>query len=137
MSEQTNEQAVRDAYAAFTRGDVAAVLAQLTDDVEWEIPQIPNVPYTGLRRGKDAVEEFFRVLAQSEDVQAFEPYAYVSKNDMVIALGRYAARVKSNGRTAEFDWVHVFRFRGDKVSGWREYLDTLSLANVYGVPSTV
>ncbi len=34
MLEQENTQRVKDAYAAFGRGDMPALLAALTDDIE-------------------------------------------------------------------------------------------------------
>ena len=36
MSEAQNTQSVKDAYAAFGRGDVNAILAMVDDSVEWE-----------------------------------------------------------------------------------------------------
>lgn len=47
MSEQQNIQTVKDAYAAFERGDVPAILAMLTDDVGWEMPGPAEIPYAG------------------------------------------------------------------------------------------
>jgi ketosteroid isomerase-like protein len=50
---------------------------------------------------------------------------------MVIVLGRYAARVKSTGRTAESQWAHAFTFRDGKVASWYEYYDTAKYAQAY------
>jgi hypothetical protein len=35
MSEQQNLETVREVYAAFGRGDVAFIVAKLTDDIRW------------------------------------------------------------------------------------------------------
>ncbi len=35
MSDQTNVDVVQQAYVAFGRGDIPAVLSFLTDDIEW------------------------------------------------------------------------------------------------------
>lgn len=131
MSEQQNMQAVKDAYAAFVRGDVASILSSLTDDVEWIIPGPPEIPYAGVRRGRKGAAEFFRLLRESDDVKVFEPRAFLANGDLVIVFGRYAALVKATGQTAETDWVHAFEFRGGKVARWREYYDSESYAKAY------
>jgi ketosteroid isomerase-like protein len=54
MSAQENVQVVQRAYAAFSRGDIPALLNTLTEDVEWFIPGPPQIlPYAGQRRGRE------------------------------------------------------------------------------------
>lgn len=131
MSERENIEVIKDAYAAFGRGDVAAILASLTDDVEWELPGPAEIAYAGLRHGRDGAAEFFRLLAQSDEVQAFEPRRFLAEGDTVVVLGHYEARVKSTGRIAKTDWVHVFELRNGKVASWREYFDSAAYAQAY------
>ncbi len=131
MNEEQNLAVIRAAYAAFSRGDVSGVLNALTDDVEWFTPGPTEIPYAGTFRGKGGVAEFFRILSENEDVQIFEPERFYADGDTVIALGRYAARVKSTGRTAQTDWVHAFAFRDGKVAKYREYYDTARYALAY------
>jgi len=131
MSDRDNEQTIRDAYAAFQRGDVEGVLDKLTDDVEWSLPGPSEIPYTGIRHGKSGAAEFFRILSESDEVQVMDPQTYVSSGNIVVVLGRYEARVKATGRIAQTDWVHVFTFRDGKVAAWREYFDTAGYAKAY------
>jgi ketosteroid isomerase-like protein len=131
LSEQQNVQAIKDAYAAFERGDVGAILAMLTDDVSWDMPGPTEIPYAGSRRGHSGAGEFFRRLAESEDVQLFEPRQFLANGNLVVVLGRYEARVKSTGKTAKSDWVHLFEFRDGKVSCWREFYDSAEYAEAY------
>jgi ketosteroid isomerase-like protein len=131
MNEQQNIQTIKDAYAAFARGDIQSVLSVLTDDVEWETQGAAPIPYAGVFLGKDGVTQFFRILADSDDAQVFEPRRFFADGDMVVVLGRYAARVKKTGRTAEADWVHAFTFRDGKVAKYCEYYDTAKYAQAY------
>jgi uncharacterized protein len=131
MNEQQNIEAVKNAYAAFQSGDTQAVLDALTDDVVWELLGPSQIPYAGTYNGKAATAEFFSTLAQSDEVEAFEPRRFFADGDTVVVLGHYAARVKANGAHAETDWVHVFTFRGDKVASWREYFDSARYALAY------
>lgn len=131
MNEQRNLQAIRDAYAAFARGDIQSVLDGLADDVEWEVPGPPEIPYAGVFRGIGGAADFLRTLSETDEIQLFEPEHFFAHGDMVVVLGRYAARVKSTGKIAQADWVHAFTFRGDKVARVREYVDTAKYAQAY------
>lgn len=131
MAEQENLQIIRDAYAAFVRGDVAEVLACLTDDVVWDTLGPPQIPYGGVFHGKDGVAEFFSVLAESDEVQAFEPQRFFADGDMVVVLGHYEATVKATGNPAETDWVQTFKFRDGKVAEYCEYFDSAKYAEAY------
>ena len=53
MTDQDNLQLVQELYAAFGRGDVPAILEQLTDDVVWYDPCPPEVPHAGRYGGRD------------------------------------------------------------------------------------
>ncbi len=131
MSEQQNVQIVKDAYAAFQRGDVATILGLLSDDVTWELLGPAEIPYAGLRRGHEGAAEFFRLLGESDEVLAFEPHRFLAEGDFVVVLGRYEARAKSTGRVAKTDWVHVFELRDGKAVSWREYFDSAAWAQAY------
>jgi uncharacterized protein len=131
ISEEQNVQLVKNAYSAFQRGDVPAILALLSDDVTWELPGPAEIPYAGRRRGHEGAAEFFRLLGESDEVLVFEPHRFLADGDLVIVLGRYEARVKSTGRVAKTDWVHVFELRDGLAVSWREYLDTAAWAQAY------
>jgi uncharacterized protein len=131
MSEQANLQIVKDAYDAFMSGDIQRVIDTCADDVEWETPGPTEIPYAGLFRGKSGVADFFRILADTDDVEFFEPETFVAQGDRVIVLGHYSARVKSTGRSAHADWVHSFVLHDGKVTKWREYFDTAKYAEAY------
>jgi ketosteroid isomerase-like protein len=131
MSEQENLRLIKNAYAAFARGDIPAVLQVLADDVEWRTDGPPEIPYAGTFRGKSGASEFFQKLDASDDIQAFEPLRFFAEGDMVVVFGRYAARVKTTGQIAKADWVHTFVVRDGKVAAYREYLDSAAYAQAY------
>ena len=60
--EAQNTKAVQDAYAAFGRGDVPAILASLSDDVVWMgvYGTGKHVPTSGERRAKRRLASFSR-----------------------------------------------------------------------------
>ena len=81
MSEQDNVEVVRSAYNNFKTGDVGALLEQLSEDVDWRLPEIEGAPFAGARKGRGAVSEFFSSLADSQDVLGFEPREFVAQGD--------------------------------------------------------
>ena len=133
MSE-ANVQVVKSAYAAFQRGDVAAILALVDDNVEWHGVKGGEgvAPHAGLRRGKPAVAEFFQQVGSSLEFTKFEPREFIAQGDQVVAIGDYAAKVKATGRSMASDWVMVFTVRNGKVTRFREWTDSAQLVKAYG-----
>ena len=136
MSEQDNLQIVKEAYAAFKRGDIPAILNTLSDDVVWFLPgQTSLVPVAGERRGREEVGQFFAALDENQEVKEFEPQEFIAQGEKVVVLGQYRWRVKSTGREFSSDWVHVFTLRDGKVAGFKEYYDTDACADAYRAAS--
>ncbi len=139
MSEAQNTQSVKDAYAAFGRGDVNAILAMVDDSVEWEgVKGAEGVaPHAGLRRGKAAVGEFFQLVGSTLDFHAFEPREFIAQGDTVVAIGFYKATVKATKKQTASDWAMVFNFRNGKIVRFREFTDSASVVRAYGAPVAV
>ena len=129
MSEAQNTKVVQDAYAAFGRGDIPALLSYMTDDIHWRpvIGTAEHVPFSGERKGKAGVGEFFKQVAESEDFQQFEPREFVAQGDKVVAIGHYRAVTKVTGKTFESDFVMVFTLREGKVATFQEFTDSAGI----------
>jgi ketosteroid isomerase-like protein len=136
MSDQNSLAVVQSAYAAFQRGDIAAVLNSLAEDVEWENPSIVGVPFGGVVRGKAGVAEFFQKLSAAEDVQLFEPREFTTEGERVVAVVGYRARVRATGRVAEVPLVHMFTVRGGKITRFLEFFDTAVVERAYSQAAT-
>ena len=129
MHEAENTKVVQDAYAAFGRGDIPALLGYMSDDVQWRpvIGTAKHVPFSGERRGKANVAEFFKQVSESEDFQQFEPREFVAQGDKVVALGHYRAVAKPTGKSFESDFVMVFTLRGGRVVAFQEFTDSAGI----------
>ena len=128
MSEQENTKLVQQVYDNFKSGDIEALFKLLSDDIEWQLPEIENVPFAGRWRGHEQMGQFFDSLVDSQEVQHFDPREFITKGDKVVALGHYSWRVKSTGREFGGDFAHVFTVRGGKVVRFHEYMDTAAAA---------
>ncbi|HWE63538.1 MAG TPA: nuclear transport factor 2 family protein [Chloroflexota bacterium] len=126
-----NVQLLQEAYAAFGRGDIPAVLEQLTDDVEWIIPGPAELPPAGTQRGKQAVGAWFSALNTAIEYQRFEPFQFLSDGDTVVALLHVAARWRHNGAVAAADEVHVFTYRDGKLARFEAFEDTALFLATY------
>lgn len=119
-----NTEIVKKGYECFGSGDIEGLLELYSDDISWETPKVDNAVYSGARRGKEAVAEFFELLGQSEKFTEFEPTEFIAEGDKVVVLGKSEANVIASGKTFATDWVHVMTVKDGKVTGFREFFDT-------------
>jgi len=128
MSEQGNTKLVQEVYKNFKSGDIKALLNLLAENIEWQLPEIENVPFSGTRRGHEQMGEFFASLVDTQEVQHFDPREFIAQGDKVVVLGHYAWHVKSTGREFGGDFAHVFIVHDGKVVRFHEYMDTAAAA---------
>ena len=131
MSAQDSTRIVQQVYEAFRRGDIPGLLGMLSDDIEWHVPTIENVPFSGSRQGRERVKQFFDLLAQAQDNLNLDMSEFIGQGDRVVALGHYAWRVKTTGRNYESDFAHLWTVRGGKLAAFKEFTDTAAAAAAY------
>ena len=98
MSVRENVQIVKDAYAAFGRGDIQGLLALLAEDIEWVSPG-GALPPSGTYRGPAAVAGFFQKLSEVVEFSSFAPREFVAEGDRVLVVGFDSWRAKATNRT--------------------------------------
>jgi ketosteroid isomerase-like protein len=105
-----------------------ALLATFVDDIVWTgvYGAGPQVPTSGERRGKAAVEEFFGQVAANYTFSRFEPRQFIATGDTVVALGHYAATT-SRGTSVESDFAMVFTIRDGRIARFQEFTDSAAL----------
>ena len=138
MQEAENTKLVQEAYAAFSRGDVQAILDGLDDNVVWlgVYGAGPHVPTSGERRGKKAVAEFFKQVAESVTFSTFEPKEFVATGDTVVALGHYTATTPV-GKSFDADFAMVFTVRNGKTVRSQEFTDSAAVNAAYTAGAAV
>ena len=128
----TNIAFVQSLYAAFGRGDIAALIAGLAADVDWTVNgRRKDYPLLGSWRGQGEVQKFFQGVAEHEEAVDFSPREFFAADDRVCVLGHYAWSIRKTGRAVASDWVHVFTIRNGKVVKFREFNDTAQFAEAY------
>ncbi len=122
-----HKETVEEMYAAFGRGDVAAILDRLDESVEWEYGTQPwdGPPWLQPRHGKAGAAEFFASLG-ALDFHKFAPKAILEGDGLVVALVDVEATVTATGtRVTEEDEIHIWHFGGSgRVTRFRHRADT-------------
>jgi uncharacterized protein len=123
---------VQSLYAAFGKGDIATIIRGLTADVDWQsVGRAQDFPTFGPRKGQQQVEEFFKIVAETEDFSEFSPREFYAVDDKVFVLGHYVMTVRKTGRKLASEWIHIFTIRDGKVASFREFLDTAKAAEAF------
>lgn len=131
MSEQENVQRVQGLYEAFGRGDVAALMDSLADDVEFVIPYPADIPNGGTFRGKAGVGEWLVKTGDNVEFQAFEPREFIAQGDKVVGLAHVEATIKRTGKQVVQDVAHVVTLRNGKIARHQAFEDTSAVVNAY------
>ena len=132
MSQQENLSLVREIYDAVGRGDVAAILDRVTDDVDWSAEAAGHAaPWHGPRTGKPGVASFFGDLASSVEIPEFTPHSLAAGENDVHLLVRWTMRSIATGREASMTMHHYWRIRDGKVDYFRGSEDTELTARVF------
>jgi len=125
MSANDNIKTIQSVYEAFGRGDLPAILDAVTDDVDWASDaSSTEVPWWGVRHGKDEVTDFFVKLADATEVTEFTPLELIGEGDTVLTVVRFGVKAKESGREATMLLHHYWKFRDGKACYVRSSEDT-------------
>ncbi|MEO8647697.1 MAG: nuclear transport factor 2 family protein [Acidobacteriota bacterium] len=136
MSVGSNIDVVRSAYESFGSGNIPGLLETMSDDIKWTVPDIENASFSGPRQGKDALTEFFKLLAEEEDITRFEPLEFIAQDEKVVVIGETAATVRATGNSYETDWVHVMHLRDGRIAEFQEFFDTAAATRAFQKAAT-
>jgi ketosteroid isomerase-like protein len=114
-------EVVRGAYEAFSRGDVAAVVALASDTVQWSCPG--TLPQGGDYQGKAGVQQFFEGIGAAwESLQVdLEAVGEVAAG-LVVGIVHGSGLLRTGG-SAEYGAAHAFTIQDGKITAFREYVD--------------
>jgi ketosteroid isomerase-like protein len=126
-----NLAAAKRFYEARNRGDVEAVLAECTPDVEWH-PHLASLGGQPIR-GHDGVRAYMASLADDWEHFRHEPIEFFEAGDKVVAFLDTLARGRGSGVDVEVPVAHVLTFSDGKCSGYVSYHDREEALRAAGV----
>jgi uncharacterized protein len=116
---EANKQALRRAMDGISALDLDAVLAELHDDVRFELRYEEAVPDSGQDGIRDLLASMF-VLFGKFTITLTDVYDLLDPN-MVVARYRGDALGRDKPVVYQNDYIGVFEFRDGKITLWREY----------------
>ncbi|HEV8362757.1 MAG TPA: nuclear transport factor 2 family protein [Gemmatimonadaceae bacterium] len=123
----SNEQTVLDVYAAFQRGDVAAITALVADEVDWRNDAVASrdCPWNGNFSGKSNLPGFFKAVGENLDIAVFDVRQTALAEKVVAVSLRIESTVRKNGRPLKNDVVHIWNFNDNgQITRYRHFNDT-------------
>ncbi len=121
-----NEDLVKEAFAAFGRGDIEVLRRQyFAEDIRWHFPG--RSALAGDHEGVDRVVQMLgRPAELSGGTHRIELHDVIGNDDHVVAL--HTTRAERAGRQLEVQVVHVFHVRDGKVTeAWTHHGDLYSV----------
>lgn len=131
----SNVDLIKNAYDAFARGDVPAVLGVMDPEIKWhEAEGNPYMPSGEAFVGPDAVlNKLFARLAEEWDGFEVHPNLFYDAGGNVIVEGRYTGTFKATGKAQNTQVCHIWSFKGGKITKFQQYVNTAELQEVMGV----
>ena len=109
LSKEQKIAKLRDAYAAFDRGDINAVMEFVTDDAVWH--GAGTTKYGQERRGKQEILQQLAMLPQDFEEFKLEVHDIMASDDHIAVL--LSQRSKRKGVVYEDKQVHVHHLTDD------------------------
>ena len=128
---QENVPLIRGLYEALGKGDVATVLGQMDQSIEWK--EAENFIYADRNPyvGPQAVLEGVLMRFGSEwDNFTVTPEEWLDAGNHVVVLGTYRGTHKASGKTVRAQFAHVWAVRAGRVLRFQQYTDTKQFADV-------
>ncbi len=124
-------------YAAFQRGDIPAIIAELAPDVRWDhwidnAGQQAGVPWLQPRTGPNEVVDFFRLMSTYQ-------FKEFTVNAIMVGVDRVVGQVTCeftipSGITFRDEEMHLFIFNAvGQVQAFRHYNDTAKALRTLGL----
>lgn len=126
-------EALRKAYAAFNRNDIAASVEALDPQIEWTEP--PEFPGGKTYHGHEGVMAYLSQSRADWAEGSSEPERFIVAGDKIIVFVHVRARLKNSAEWNEMRLADVFTFRNGKAIQMRAFADrqqALEWAGVHG-----
>lgn len=131
MDNVSNQNLIEKMYKDFAAGDMSAVLSLFDNDVIWQRPGLPFIPFSGTFTGIDAVMKMFAIQASTLSLKKFQPETICTNEDTVVVLGHDEADVIPTGKSYATSWAQVFTLKEGKITNVLVFLDTKSVADAF------
>jgi ketosteroid isomerase-like protein len=132
---QKNVEIVRGQIDAFNRGDFAAALGAIDEEVEWHVPQIATLdaPASGVIRGRHKLVENFTQWFEAWETYAFEATEVRGHGEDVFVSGIQTGRGRNSGIDVTVPTFHVLTVRNGKIARMCTFSDRSEALEAVGL----
>lgn len=113
--------ALREAYAAFNRGDIDAAVAPMQENIEWVEPA--EFPGGGVRQGRQAVKQYLTESRAGWAEGSSEPEGFVISNDKIVVFVHARFRMNDTDSWQEVKLADVYTVRDNKILAMHAFAD--------------
>ena len=134
LSLSAETEALKRAYAAFNRNDIASTVEALDQQIEWTEPA--EFPGGGTYHGHEGVKAYLSLSRADWAEGSSEPERFIVAGDKIVVFVH--ARVRLNGSTPwnEVRLADVFTFRNGKAIQMRAFADRQKALEWVGVKAS-
>ena len=128
MTEHSLWRFSRALHRAINERQMADIEELIDEDVDWAIyGPIDMFPFLGQRRGKAAVMEVIRQVAENVRVHRFDRESIMLGVDSASSMLRYSLTALDSNKPISLRLAHFAQFRAGKLISFRVLLDTFDL----------
>jgi ketosteroid isomerase-like protein len=128
MTEHSLWRFSRALHRAINEGQLGDIEALIDDDVDWAIyGPIDMFPFLGARRGKAAVLEVIRQIADNVQVHRFDRESIMLGVDSAASMIRYSLTALDSSKPISLRIAHFAQFRASRLLSIRVLIDTFDL----------
>jgi ketosteroid isomerase-like protein len=128
MTEHSLWRFSRAIHRAINERQLDDLATLLDDDVDWAIyGPIDMFPFLGQRRGKDAVIEVVKQIAENFRVHRFDRETIMLGVDSASSMLRYSLTSLESNKPISLRVAHFAQFKAGRLSSIRVLLDTFDL----------
>jgi ketosteroid isomerase-like protein len=128
MTEHSLWRFSRALHSAINERQLNELKALLDEDVDWAIyGPIDMFPFLGSRRGKSAVIEVIRQIAENFRVHRFDRETVMLGVDSAASMLRYSLTALDTNKPISVRVAHFAQFKTGRLSSIRVLLDTFDL----------
>jgi ketosteroid isomerase-like protein len=128
MTEHSLWRFSRALHRAINDRQFDELAAALDDDVDWAIyGPIDMFPFLGARRGKEAVVEVVRQIAENVRIHRFDRETIMLGVDSAASMMRYSLTALDSDKPISLRIAHFAQFKAGRLSSLRVLVDSFDL----------
>src|SRR5580698_5956693 len=128
MTEHSLWRFSRALHRAINERHYTDLAGLIDEDVDWTVyGPIDMFPFLGARRGKDAVLEVIRQIAENVRIHRFDRESVMLGEDSAASMMRYSLTALDANKPISLRLAHFAKFKAGRLSSIRILVDTFDL----------